>query len=351
MLWYIMVLEFSLSPREAVSRMLKSFSTRRMRDVIEKRFGLRGGKPKTLEAIGREYRITRERVRQIESEALRHAGTAECLQTADPVLSLLYDYTARRGHVVAEQTLFSDCPDASERTALAFLLEASPQFQALKESPHYHRRWTTHPEYAKKVEAVLDAVVSAIAQKNQCVTEEELRRLVAEHAQRLPGESMESDAEGAWIQISKRIRSNPYGEYGLAEWPAITPGGVREKARLALTKAGTPLHFLDVARAINGAGWSTRRAHPQTVHNELIKDPRFVLVGRGLYALAEWGYEPGPVRDVMVSVLRDAGRPLSRDEIIKAVLDKRAVKTPTILLNLHNRSVFKRTDTGHYMLA
>ena len=131
---------------------------------------------------------------------------------------------------------------------------------------------------------------------------------------------------------------------------AIRPRGVRDKAYAVLLKAARPLHFREVASAISKAGWSSRKANPQPVHNELIKDPRFVLVGRGLYALAEWGYEPGTVGEVMAGLLKAARRPLSKDEIVKRVLEKRFVKPNTILFNLQDKRWFKTTPEG-YTLA
>ena len=43
----------------------------RERQVIELRFGLRDGHPRTLEEVGKEFNVTRERIRQIEAKALR----------------------------------------------------------------------------------------------------------------------------------------------------------------------------------------------------------------------------------------------------------------------------------------
>ena len=43
----------------------------REREIIEKRFGLNGTRPLTLEKIGAIYNVTRERVRQIEGKALK----------------------------------------------------------------------------------------------------------------------------------------------------------------------------------------------------------------------------------------------------------------------------------------
>ena len=66
-----------------------------------------------------------------------------------------------------------------------------------------------------------------------------------------------------------------------------------------------------------------RRTHPQTVNNELIKDPRFVLIGRGLYALSEWGYEPGTVKDVLVQILKDSGKALRKEDVLQLISERR----------------------------
>ena len=45
--------------------------TDRERDVLKLRFGLKDGRPRTLEEVGKEFNVTRERIRQIEAKALR----------------------------------------------------------------------------------------------------------------------------------------------------------------------------------------------------------------------------------------------------------------------------------------
>ena len=89
----------------------------------------------------------------------------------------------------------------------------------------------------------------------------------------------------------------------------------------------------------------------QAVHNELIKDKRFILVGRGIYALNTWGYKKGTVAEVVQQILAENGEPMTKEEIIKAVLRDRQVKETTILLALQNRKVFKRLDRDRYTLA
>jgi hypothetical protein len=84
-----------------------------------------------------------------------------------------------------------------------------------------------------------------------------------------------------------------------------------------------------------------------TTHNELIKDSRFVLVGRGLYALSEWGYMSGVVKDVIKNIIENDG-PLTRDKIVEKVLKERYVKENTILVNLQNPKYFRRDKEGRY---
>ena len=109
------------------------------------------------------------------------------------------------------------------------------------------------------------------------------------------------------------------------------------------------MHFKEIVSKINETFKGNRRPHPQTVHNELIKNNQFVLVGRGTYALADWGYKPGTVSDVLARIIKDADRPLSREEIMEAVLKERAVKQNTVMLNLQNKNYFQKTEEGKYI--
>ena len=77
-------------PEEAVELQLRSQALRealaslpeRERSVVELRYGIGGGEPKTLEEIGRMLGLTRERVRQIELESLRRLAGAREMQSA-----------------------------------------------------------------------------------------------------------------------------------------------------------------------------------------------------------------------------------------------------------------------------
>ena len=58
------------SLREKLTGVLNTLKERE-RAVLDMRFGLRDGNPRTLEEVGRQFNVTRERIRQIEAKALR----------------------------------------------------------------------------------------------------------------------------------------------------------------------------------------------------------------------------------------------------------------------------------------
>lgn len=322
-----------------------------MQDVIRRRFGLSGGKVATLESIGREYKITRERVRQIEADALKLLRRDEHLTALRPLFQVLEARLAGLGNLAAHHRFLSECTDKANHRDLVLLLTLNKLFHRLPETDAQHERWTLDRQIAAAVEKVLAGLAHDLEKTTATVSEQKLYEIAAKNAVEVMGHEPEQPVLEAYLAISKLISKNPYGEYGLISWPTISPTGVKDKAYAALAKSGQPLHFRQVALAIDQAGWSRRKAHPQTVHNELIKDKRFVLVGRGLYGLAQWGFEPGAVREVLMSVFKAAQKPLSKEQAIKLVLEKRAVKPQTILLNLQNKSLFRKTDNETYTLV
>jgi DNA-directed RNA polymerase delta subunit len=150
------------------------------------------------------------------------------------------------------------------------------------------------------------------------------------------------------LEVSEEIKQNVFGKWGLAKWKEISPKGTREKAYLVLKETGKPLHFRDIAKKIDAYHLNKKKTHFQTVHNELIKDNNFVLVGRGIYALVEWGYKKGTVKDVIESILKQSQEPLSREAILEKVLEVRKVKSSTIIINLNN--YFSKSEEGKYAL-
>ncbi len=165
------------------------------------------------------------------------------------------------------------------------------------------------------------------------------------------GEGLEPMPEGALENIASIAKQLAHHEtqWGLVGWPEVNPKSIRDKTYLVLGKHGQPMHFSQISEHIKNSNFARRNVTVQAVHNELIKDPRFILIGRGIYALAEWGYTPGTVADIIIDVLREEA-PLHKDEIVKRVLKRRQVKTTTIILNLQEKDHFVRVAKATYKL-
>ena len=336
-----MINDLPIAPPDAARILLANLPARRMRDVVERRFGLKSRHRATLEAIGGIYKITRERVRQIERDAMSRLRYCEHAAAA-PIFAVVERTLHDHGGVMAAHQLFSSLSPDRMHASLQFLLQASPRFVYFPETDVFHPRWAISTAAADAAEKVIDDAGARLAQSNKTI-----------HAQDIPTLlGLDGRAADAAIAATKIIKKNPYGEYGLASWSTICPRGIKDKAYAALVISGNPLHFREVALAIDRAGWpGKKKAHAQTVHNELIKDKRFILVGRGMYALQNWGYKPGTVADVLTSVLKESSSPMGREELIALASERRMVKPQTILLNLQDKSRFKRTDEGKYTLV
>jgi hypothetical protein len=236
--------------------------------------------------------------------------------------------------------------EAAVRNHIYFLLVVGDPFFKSKENPHYEHRWYTERKIADTVEKALKSVHKNL-EKDALISETEIlerfRNELIDIADRHDEETLKR-----WLCISKQIGKNPLGDWGPSDSPNIRVKGIRDYAYLAVKRHGSPMHFREVAEAIQEL--FGHDAHVATTHNELIKDGRFVLVGRGLYALSEWGYTTGVVKDVLRQILETEG-PLSREEIIDKVRKERYVKDNTILVNLQDTNLFKRLSNGQYTVA
>lgn len=352
------------NPINIVSEILEAIPNSRTKEVIMRRFGLSDGQRQTLEAIGRDHGITRERVRQIEENglaALRHPEVSIKLR---PAYDILFNHLAEYGELKKEDRLYDDlayiCYPAKEiewmqrekdlselarcRSAFYLILTLGQNFEKVAEDEHFYPVWTTNKNSLKLAKKTVDSLVKHFNTEKQVLKNGDLFAVAKAIYPELSDKAIYS-----YIDASKYIEQNHLGYFGLAHWPEISPRGVKDKAYIILKNFGKPLHFSDVTKLINESLPSSRQAYVQTVHNELIKDPRFVLVGRGLYALAEWGYEPGTVAETITQVLKKEG-PLTRQEIVGKVLQKRLVKENTILINLQNRKLFTRDEQSRYSL-
>jgi len=335
-------------PKAIVRKLLASLPER-SRTVLEARFGL-GVNPErvTLESIGKKYGITRERVRQIENHALASLKKAPAFGEASAAFEELERIIDSLGGIVCEDDLLSFITkDKSMQNHIYFLLVLGDAFKYKKEDEEINRCWYVDPQLAGQVENALRGLYEGLSDEDLIPEGEMMDRFIKE-LQTINDKHRNDEVVKRWLKISKKVGKNPLGEWGQASSSNVKTKGIRDYAYLAVKKHGSPLHFKEVAALIEKM--FNRAAHVATTHNELIKDDRFVLVGRGMYALKEWGYVQGVVRDVIRNILRESG-PLTKDQIVDKVLKERHVKPGTVVVNLQNQKYFKRGKDGKFLLV
>lgn len=336
-----------LQIEQIITDILHTIEREREREIISRRYGL-FDRRETLEQIGEVLGITRERVRQLEKAVmsrLKAQADSGNLPGIKEAQKALIEEIYALGKVVRIATLGDRLTTENSRidqARLSFLAELCPALAVIEDNDHFHHTVGLADEHDEKtIKTHVETIINAIKHIGEPA--------VIEHIAR-EAKLEDHKHTAALAQASKHL-ATLNGRWGLTKWPMVNPKNIRDKIYVILYEQKRHMHFNEIAGAIKESGFKRKDVTTQAIHNELIKDKRFVLIGRGIYALKEWGYEQGTVADIISAVLKKAEGPLHRDDIVKEVLKSRHVKETTILLNLQGKSQFKRVAKATYALA
>lgn len=335
----------TFKPKQITKRMLSHLPERAF-EVVTNRFGLTDdAERKTLEAIGKKYGITRERVRQIENAALTLIRKSPSFKDEKAVFEELKKLIHTLGAIVSEDELLEHVSkDKLTQNHIHLYLTLGDEFKKHKEDDDFKTRWSVDDDVSDEVHKSLKNLYENLSD-DELVPESEMISRFLDEVKSISEQYKNEEIAKRWLSISKNISKNPLGEWGKATSSSIKTRGVKDYAFLMMRKHGSPMHFREVAKAVSNT--FNKKCHTATCHNELIKDSRFVLVGRGIYALSEWGYKTGVVRDVIKELLKKNG-PMSKEDIVEQVMKERYLKKNTILVNLQNSKYFKKNKAGLY---
>ncbi|OJI06290.1 hypothetical protein BK004_04500 [bacterium CG10_46_32] len=353
----------SFNPVEIISKLFSELGSREQ-DILRRRFGLHGKGNETLEQIGKNYNVTRERVRQIENAAIRNIRSFNYFEeTVKPVEMVVLAALEKHGGIMSEEhmleyVLQGEQSDEAYCKHLLFLLEKLTKNRIVREQrTGFRPSWRIDFVDWVRLEQTVAELERILSEQGEPITREDLLEkftktpVFNDHQLHFNFDPESAEPIHAHLRATERIRPNPFGEWGLSHWNTVTPKRMGDKIYLVMKKHGKPLHFRDIADHINGAQFDAKKAYPPTVHNELILDERYVLVGRGIYGLKEWGFVPGVVSDVILSILKNTDASLTRDEIVDEVLKQRMVKKGTVYLALSNDERFKKDGDGRFTLV
>ncbi len=307
----------------------------RQKEIIDGRYGLTNAESLTLAELGGKYNLTRERVRQIEAIALKACKSKSASLELSEFIKTVVASLRTTGGLKREDLLIHELGGEAQANRFKFLLEISGKFQYAKDEKTFYPYWYLSDVDKKRAESFVSSLVKSADREN----------FMASFISAAKTLGLSDAVARHYASVSKKISMNTYGNIGLSDWPEINPKTARDWAYLVLKKEKRPLHFTEIAERVTGL--RKKSAHAPTVHNELIKDENFVLVGKGTYTLKEFGVIPGTARQLISHFLKKHG-PMKANDVVKLVLKERLFKENTVLINLQNRRNFKRMDDGRY---
>ena len=339
-------------------------------NIAKKRFGILTRKH-TLEEIGKDYDVTRERIRQIETTIVKKMIVAN--QKNEILIKLknsIIDFVKQYGGIVEEYFLINkyfENLDENEKRFVEFLLSRLfsnelVQYKTKIEKKTFYRLTEIAIDSLERVSNEVSKVLESVKEPmsfDDILGKLEINGVLNSVSEKL-SDLYDSSKEGSkeffkralesYLHTSDIFKRNVVGLWGVGKWKTISPKRMADKIYIVFKKTNTPLHFKEITKLINESGFDKKPARDVTIHNELILDDRYVLVGRGIYALKEWGYRRGNVSDVIADVLKENKLGLSKDEIYKEVLKQKIVKESTIYLSLTSDKRFKKITGGKYQL-
>ena len=309
----------------------------REKDILSRRFGLKGDKGETLEKIGSLHKLTRERVRQIESASIKKIKKLEILGNSievlkDTVQSLISEHGGliRRDYLLDILTVMAlelnnensvnepeyEKNKSSYRNHFNFLISKlmGEDLELVDDNDNLNASFKIKTEEVGQLKELADDLLKNVEAFKKTYTTEELLNLLKEldsynkyktkfdavkqtdispvfKSQVFPDKAELINSNKilySLMQAVKNIEQNKYGEWGMATSEEIKPKTVNDKIYLILKHEATPLHFTEIASKINEMKFDKKTANAATVHNELILDDRYVLISRGTYGLKEW---------------------------------------------------------------
>lgn len=317
---------------------LKLLKKERSREVLALRYGIDGNR-ETLEKIGTSYGITRERVRQIEKSAITFLKKQNLEEIKE--IKQLFDTIIKEK--IASFDQLKDVYGENAFNACRFLLNLNSDIIELAEDDRKKATFAIKQINEKMLDDFLKRAVGVLHKADDHLKYDvflkELKIVAMQN--NFPEELVKKT-----LAISKQIILD--GEdVGLSNWSTINPKSIKDKTHYILRKHGEPLHFDTISKKVRNI--SNKQITKQAVHNELIRDERFVLVGRGIYALSEWGFKNGTVSEIIEEVLNEHTS-LHKNDIVEKVLERRIVKETTIILNLQNKNKFMRVGKATYSI-
>ncbi len=332
---------------------LKSLSDKE-RDVLERRVWLLGVR-ETLQSIGNSFSpsITRERVRQIEDAWRKKVGRIIKASDLAIIQSTSKKMLEMHGGILTAKKLINwiikelDLSKWMNSYVLEVIIQSD--LDIFKSKPRlWVRTYFYLPKVTRsKIDRIHKEALKVLRRKKDVMEVSDLFDIIN---QRLTPDiwKLENVLIDSVLDVFEDLVKWEETLIWLTRWKILNPKTLKDKTIYVMKKEKIPMHFVDISNKISEHLWDAVKV--STIHNELIRNDEFVLVGRWIYALKKWWFEPWTVLDVIVRILEKSKDPMTIEQITKKVLEVRNVKKTTIYMNLQNRKLIERVWRNYYQL-
>ena len=321
--------------------------------VISKRAWLNGER-ETLQSIGNSFTpsITRERVRQIEDSWIKKISRSIKTTNLESIQVSGVNFVKLHWGVISSELLINNIiKDLNiswdvNYDMIEMVLQADNELEKSKQKLGCKIFFYLPVVKKEQIDSVHKEALRLLKKKKNVMEKNALYEAIKNN--------IWNNAELSTVFVDSCLKlfdDIVYWEENLiwlTKWKILNPKTLKDKTIYVMKKEKTPMHFVEIANKITEL--LEEKVKVNTIHNELIRNPEFVLIGRWIYALKEWWFNPGTVLDVIVTILDKNWEPMSTDEITAEVLKTRKVRPTTIYMNLQNKQVFERVGRKYYQL-
>jgi len=340
----------SLSPKEFVEYMVSLLSSERDREILSRRWGFWDGEKTTLEELGANFALTRERVRQIQSKA---ELTVRGIYQLDSVREWFFKkhkkqieaYLVENNGVAKLEEVLPD--DESENDlALKFISTVFGVHPAsAATSLHISGRLVFFPqELENKFLAIEKNLKQILISKGKPAA-------FAQAYSDLQRYDANADLEFTKrvIELSEVVGFDSAGHVCLRSWDCFNPQYITEMAAKALLEIGQPAHYTHIVDKMNILFPERAPFNLHSVHGRMIQfDSKFVCIRPGVYALKNWGMTRPPfIKDFLVQRIAQHGGLASINELISEGRTRYGYKETSVRMTISmNPHVFQVLPNG-----
>lgn len=284
------------------------------------------GKPPTLDDLGRELRVTRERIRQLEVQA--REAVDQVARMPDSIINRAALRVGRSLGAVAQLGRATTAIQAVDPHNKAFRAHPERARLILNLAGPYQRAgdWLVRAGMDAEIARALDEVMA-----DGPVPVESVLTILSDH-------DVRPEVREAWLADSARYRRLGYE---LVRWD----GSLANKAALVLEAADEPMTVAEIFETI-GEQRSVR-----TLANYLQSDARFMRRGLEHYGLRKWGGEEYTtiVEEIEQELERQGGQ-ASLDHLVRTLCDNFGVSENSVRTYSMQHPLFSRTTAGEICL-